>query len=446
MRYPRPVARLARAASLSFCLLSAAAAIVSHGAPRPILGSDAQPSIEHPRARAEAGALPAQQHRSTKVEIVAVYPEGQMPDQGDEGLRIENTGDLPASMAGWTLDDGEGRAAFPEGTTLDPGRGWWIAAEPKAFASVFGHAPDWAWRPSSAGAARNLVTIGAGPRLADRGDEIVLRNAEGTAVDALVYRSGSLKGSRDEGAWKGPGLEPYHPGSIRGSHQVFLRKRDPSTGRWIGNGDSSAGWRSDPLDARLGRRAVYPGWDLEHRPRPLRHLTDAEVEVAVAPDALLPFLLRHFRDARSSIDLQVYTFESPWVAEALAERARDGVRVRVLVEGSPAGGLDLNERFALHEIHRAGGSVYFMDRGGDVAPRYRGMHAKLGLIDERRVLIGSENPNPGAAPADDPRDGTAGRRGVFLAIQAAPAAAWARAIIRDDLDPTRHRDIRPTTT
>jgi phosphatidylserine/phosphatidylglycerophosphate/cardiolipin synthase-like enzyme len=297
-------------------------------------------------------------------------------------------------------------------------------------------------------APQRLLTVSGGPRLANGGDELALVDREGRLVDRLVYGDGGSSAGWDAAGWANAGwigssLKAYAGGVLGAGNQVLSRKLDPETGRPVPDTNAAVDWAADPADPILGRRPRYPGWDLEERWRPPRVQGLARVEVALAPDSLRDFLLRHFGAAQQSLDLMVYSFENPALAEVLAERARAGVRLRLLLEGRPVGGIDLAQRWCLARITEAGGEVWWMDRGGEIGPRYRGAHAKLALIDGRRVLIGSENPNLGATPGDDLSDGTAGRRGVYAMIEHPGVAEWARQLFADDLAPEQHVDLRP---
>jgi phosphatidylserine/phosphatidylglycerophosphate/cardiolipin synthase-like enzyme len=385
------------------------------------------------------------------VLISAIFADGWAPGDADEAIQLWNTGDGPVDLAGWSIGDGEGVASFPAGgepetaQILADGR-IWLARDAAAFARSFGHPPDWLWSAGAGGGsegdrpgARRLVTLRGGPVLANTGDELVLRSRDGEDVDSAVYGTGAIQTA----GWSGPAIQVYHPPAIAAAHQVLYRKLDPATGAPLGDSDRASDWASDTADAVHGRRVRFPGWDLEAEVRPPMARSRAWIEVAVAPDALAGFLGRHLQSAQSSVDLVVYTFEHPALAEVLAERARAGVRVRVLVEGRPAGGIEMNQRWGLARIAAAGGSVHWLDAGGDIGPRYRGLHAKVAVIDGRTVLVGSENFSLGAAPDDDPADGTLGRRGVYLATDALAVVAWARDLVARDLDPAVHVDVRP---
>lgn len=398
----------------------------------------------------DAGTRPSELRAATdgpaRVLISALFADGYAAGEGDEALQLWNISAEAISLGAWQIDDGEGQASFPEGARIEAGARVWLAREAEAFARSFGQAADWVWAAAEDGP--RMLTVAGGPRLANGGDELALVDRKGHLVDRLVYgKGGSSEGWQRAGwadaGWIGPALEPYAGGVLGASNQLLGRKLDPVVGRPLPDTNTSADWAADPADPILGRRPRYPGWDLETRFRPARVQGLARVEVALAPDGLRAFLLRHFASAEESLDLMVYSFENPVLAEAIAERAQRGVRVRLLLEGRPAGGIDLAQRWCLARIAEAGGQVWWMDRGGEVGPRYRGAHAKLALIDGRRLLIGSENPNLGSTPGDDLADGTAGRRGAYAMIEHPGVAEWARQLFADDLAPEAHVDLRP---
>lgn len=373
------------------------------------------------------------------IVIAAVFADGYVPGDADEAVQVWNVADRPVDLMGWSLGDATGEASFPEPAVIGPGQWWWLARDGTAFERSFGHPPAWAWvgTPPVPG-PRRLATLRGGPTLANTGDTLTLRDADGRAVDTVVYGRPA-----DAAGWIGPPVVPYHPPAIAAAHQVVYRKLAGAPPRPVADTDRAVDWASDPSDPGHGRRVRFPGWDLEIVGPPVAVRETASIEIAVAPDALFAFLTRHLSAARTSVDAMTYTFEHPALCEALADRARAGVRVQLMVEGRPAGGIDTRQRWCLALLDRVGAAVYWLDDGGDVAPRYRGAHAKLFVIDGRTVLVGSENPGLGAAPDDDRSDGTLGRRGVYAATDAPSVAAWARNVVARDLDPEHHADVRP---
>ena len=412
-----------RAAAALLCLLAAAGAAANTG----------------PRWSPAASPTDA---AATTLVISAFLADGQIPGDADEAVQVWNLGAEPAELAGWSMADTTGRVVFPPGARLAARSFWWLGRESTAFAQSFGFDPDWSWVAGASPGPRLglLAATGGGPRLADSGDVLFLREPSGRVTDTVVYGRTAMP---IEG-WMGATLSPYSGSGLATSHQVHYRKLDARHGLPVRDSDQAADWAADPADAVRGRRVRYPGWDLEARLRPVRVAgrVPSWLEVAVAPDALAAFLARHLSSAAVSIDMTVYTFDQPDLAEVVAARARAGVRVRLALEGDPAGGISMQERWCLTQMAAAGAELSFMDRGGDVAARYRGLHAKLVVIDRQRALIGSENPGLGSAPTDDPVDGTAGRRGVWLATDEPGVVAWASALLDADLAAGR-LDLRP---
>ncbi|MFN2252327.1 MAG: phospholipase D-like domain-containing protein [Anaerolineae bacterium] len=423
------------AAMPALAALASLASVATPAPPASVAPPAPPASVAPPAPPASVAPVPAAEVDS--VLVSAVFYDGYAPRDADEAVQLWNVGESGVDLSRWTVTDGEGTAAFPSGAALAAGDYLWLAREAEAFATSFGFEPDWAWSRADA-AAPLLATTGGGPALANGGDEVLLLSPDRRVVDALAYGVDAA-----DDAWSGRGVGPYAAGVIGSAHQVLSRKLAPDTGRPVPDTGTAADWASDPDDAALGRRARFPGWEVERRYAPSTASGSGTLEVAVAPDALVRFLTRHLTSARTSVDMAVYTFDHPDLAELLADRARSGVRVRLLVDGSPVGGIDLGERWCLALIAEAGGEVYWHDAGGDVQARFRSAHAKLAVVDDRWVLIGSENPSLGAAPVDDPTDGTAGRRGVYVATDVRPVVDWAAELLAGDLDSDRHVDARP---
>jgi phosphatidylserine/phosphatidylglycerophosphate/cardiolipin synthase-like enzyme len=97
----------------------------------------------------------------------------------------------------------------------------------------------------------------------------------------------------------------------------------------------------------------------------------------------------------------------------------------------------------VQQIAAAGGRVYYLrgDAGTHIRERYAYQHGKFWLLDDRLVLIGSENPGPESFPTDDKSDGTLGRRGVYLATDAPCVADAVRTVMNLDIAPAEHRDV-----
>src|SRR5438309_11619695 len=143
-----------------------------------------------------------------------------------------------------------------------------------------------------------------------------------------------------------------------GRGEIAVRGRDGGGG-WVDR-DTAEDWEGI-RHHRLGQSSFDSG------PFELRGATTA----VLSPDSGDLPLLRFLAAARSTIEVGVYTFQSERIASVLAEAAARGVRVRVLLDGSPVGGLEEDERRAVGGLSAAGVEVRWLAGRPDAAERYR---------------------------------------------------------------------------
>jgi uncharacterized repeat protein (TIGR01451 family) len=363
------------------------------------------------------------------VLIADVYYDGYQTGDLDEAVQLVNVGAAPVQLAGWQLANAARGATLPT-YTLPPGQSLWIAQDGGSFAASFGFTP--ALDADDLNGNWPGFANGDGP---DQ-DEVLLRDGGGLLVDTLVYETGDT----GVGGWIGPAVQPCGIGAASG--QILYRMRDEHTGLPLGDTHSAADWAQYPDDHDRGRRARYPGWE-EWLFWPLHAGESASLTLALAPDAAYDLLYQVITRATSHIEIASYTFEHARLAGALADKAAQGVSVTVLLEGEPSGGLQHQERWACQQIEAAGGQCWFMHTYSQdrIYDRYDHMHAKYLLVDGTWALVGTENLNPTGLPDDDKRDGTEGRRGVYLLTDAPPVVARVSALFQADLDPAHHDDL-----
>ncbi len=361
------------------------------------------------------------------VLLDAVYYDGIAYRDVDEALSVRNIGTETIDLSGWGISDGgAAKVLFPAGTFVAPDQALWVTMNPETFRQQFGFSPD--------------VILPRWPGFANSGDEVLLWNAEGRVTDVLVYGDGAA----DTPGWSGPALQPY---TVRGvfaaEGQILTRKRDQQTGAPLPDTDARTDWSQEPDDPEQGRRVQYPGWDLERFFFPASVTQTATLTVSVAPDNALPTIVGAIRLARREINIETLTFENLDVADALLEALGRGVEVRVLLEGSPVGGLPPQEKLICQRLEAAGGACWFMvqNAAAHIADRYRYLHAKFLVIDGWQALISSENLSYNSMPADDKSDGTWGRRGVVLITDAPGVVAGLQRIFEADWDPAYHQDL-----
>ncbi|RME45206.1 MAG: hypothetical protein D6791_11325, partial [Chloroflexi bacterium] len=409
-------------------IVSLLAAMAAAGSPGP--DTSAGLARSGPSAQATSTTTPS-------VLITALYYDGYAGNDADEAFELTNLGPVAVNLQGWIVRDNSGAVVFPEGT-LAPGERIWVTRSRAAFANAFGFQPDWVMDPTDP----LVPALGGEPlRFANSGDQITLWDNAGHPIDAMVYKGGN---THIDG-WNGASVKPYTPSStFPEAGQILYRKIDERTGQPLPDTDTAADWAQDPADPVHGRRVRYPGWDIETFYRPTQGVATATLTVAIGPDHLFRTVVQQIQQAQESIQFYGYTLEHPLIAQALAERARAGVDVRLLLEDGPAAGITWAEMWAAREIEQAGGQVYLMvNRPSEgIYDRYRSHHPKVFIIDHRLAMVGSENPGPAGMPSDDLSDGTAGHRGVYLITDASGVVAGLQALLDVDLDPVHHADVR----
>ncbi len=362
---------------------------------------------------------------------------------GDEGFRLTSVHTQPITLTNWFATDGEGTLNLAG--TLAPGQSIWIAKRAVTFTQQFGFKPDYEYDADTDPLVPNLA--GSVPLLADD-DELAIREGASNWIDAVVWGAGQITDTGWITGWIGSNLQRYSNNSIPAFGQILHRKLDETTGAIVADTDSALDWANDRADPLAGRRAMYPGWDPELFWQTVRVTATARLTVAIAPDNAYRVISDLLGSARQSIKIEVHSFENAALAGVLTRTMQThGVGVTALLEGSPVGGITDQQLWVCQQIENAGGQCWFMinDSSAKIHDRYDFVHAKLIIVDDRAVAIGSENLSPDSLPDDDPSDSTFGRRGVYLVTDAAGVVARALQIWNADFDPANHRDIFPWT-
>ena len=380
------------------------------------------------------------------LDAVCYDPAGAGEAEGAESFAVVNDGDRTLKLTGWSVTDHEGHWFFPDGTTLRRGARLRVARSAERFWFEFGLAADLVLDESPAPGDTALV-------LCNAGDELVLLDARGRVADAVAWGDHAA----DQPGWTGAGALPYcFSEYVPAAGQVLWRKRDPETGRLADTG-TAADWIGDPDDPARGRRLAFPGWDRDRFADTARCAAEAEVTAFVSPDNSFLGVRDFLRSATESLELSLYLFTHPLLAEELLAALDRGVRVTVLLDGEvygARGGTYDSVRAIATRIgdHPSGrGRVYLWRNGddprhlgpdADIPDRYNHCHQKFVIADRARVLVGSDNLTQGSLPGDDMGDGTGGSRGAFLVTDAPCVVERLVAVWEADCDPEHHRDVR----
>jgi len=371
--------------------------------------------------------------KTSTILISAVYADGYQKGGRDEAFQLMNVGCHETDITGWSVTNNKTTITFPR-ATLALGEEIWCSRTTAAFEEEFGVLPDFEYSEDSNMDVPNMT--GTPLNLIQNRGELILLNVEGDLIDAMVYKAGNVA----QPGWEGDSVKPYSVGRVKG--QIFYRKLDQTTGRPVPDTNTVADWAQDPNDPINGRKVMYPGWNLDEYFQTTKATETANLTILVTPDNACEPIREQIESAKHSIDIEVYTFEHAALAEVIAERAQAGVDIRILLEGGPMGGITDQERWCCQQAEMAGGRVYFMVQNKDdrVYARYKNQHAKFIIIDNRVLIMGSDNLGYGSIPDDPKEDGTRGRRGVMLITDAPTLVGHAQRIFAADCDPNR-KDI-----
>jgi cardiolipin synthase A/B len=369
----------------------------------------------------------ADSNQTGTLVIEAVHYDGYSYRDADEAIAIRNIGIQSVDIGGWRLSDGNNsESAIPPGILIQPQELVWITSDANAFQREFGFQPD--------------VTLADWPGFANDGDEVLLLDQEGQLIDAVVYGDGDTSIS----GWAGSAVQPYTVYNIFGKEgQILFRKPNHTTGLPFPDSNSALDWAQEKQDVYQGKRVRYPGWDLEEFFFPIQDKQPASLTIAIAPDNAFETVVEAINSAQNTLQITTLTFENLAIAQALENAALRGVSVKILLEGSPVGGITNQEKRICQKIEAAGGQCWFMisDQENRIRDRYQYLHAKYMIIDGHRALVSSENLSPNSMPDDDKRDGTWGRRGVVLITDAPQTVERLQKIFTRDLDPLHHHDL-----
>src|SRR3990170_341189 len=150
--------------------------------------------------------------------------------------------------------------------------------------------------------------------------------------------------------------------------------------------DFDRGWRDTNTSADWDLVRVWTLGQSEFEPTAFEFTGVARA--FVTPDAGPGPLVDLLENATSSVDLSLYTLTHDGLGEALARAAERGVRVRILLEGAPVGGLDREEWTIVQRLAPVAEVRFLVDNTTlDVQERSRFAHAKYAVEPESLLDI-----------------------------------------------------------
>ena len=295
------------------------------------------------------------------TQITAFYPYARY---SDEFFVLENNGSETTDICGSCITDGEGYLYLPH-FKMHPGERIYITENRSGFIMDMGFSPDLTYS--------ECYTPSSFPRLSNSGDDIHLLTASGEETECVRY------------------------GDDRAPKRGYIYELD---GNWT--------------EVRAGRSDF-----------PVLHMNmSGNLTVFSSPGSSLRSVEDLIDTANDEIMINVYSFRSQEIAQSLLSAMARGVKVTVLVEGNPVGGMSNEEKKVL-SVLKSGGADVRVKNGSDA---YRYDHAKYMIVDSQELLVESENFNADAMRTD----GSPGNRGWGIILRNRSAAEYMENVFEHD--------------
>ncbi len=326
------------------------------------------------------------------ITVTAFCPDPYLPYDPDEFIVLTGQG----SLDGWTITDGEGTLSFPPGTRISGDLV--LARQAEAYKTTHGEYPDFEWEYST-DTVPGLIQTG----------RFILANNE----DEIELWSRDVK--HFEIAW---------PQDVKPREGQVHRIID---GVW------------NPRPFMIGQSDFSP-----------IQFDGVSATLFVSPDSAYEVMEEAISSAESSIQVSVYEFTHPGIGELLIDAQNRGVSVRILLEGSPVGGVSPEQAALLTFLNQSGISVDYIGGSGGDRSRYRFLHSKYLIIDSESLLLTSENIKESGMPLP----GYAGNRGWGVWIHDPRLADYFGMVYSEDsvgrdvlpISPVRNAELPPTAT
>jgi phosphatidylserine/phosphatidylglycerophosphate/cardiolipin synthase-like enzyme len=327
------------------------------------------------------------------IKFYEVYPVTKY-----EGVSLFNYGSSAVNLKGYEITDGEGTLTINSDLTLAPSARITFAADISA--------DDWFSGRSNVYSItdKNVITqSGKTYTLADTGDDLYLYK-DGKLLDAVSYGD-----KVPTSGWTGVSLSKVTATSGKYLLRIGVVDTD-SAEDWI---VTSRGLTNHQFDPTL--------------------IFDAKVTPFVFPDSKGEQIYRTFENAKSEILISIYQLTNVNLVALLCQlesrTGSDHVDVTITLEGAVLGADLSTELTLMKSIVDAGGEVWLInDSKSGNYERFSYFHNKYAVIDDKKVIITSENWTQGNLSS-----GT-GNRGWGAVIESTEYAAYMKSVFYNDHD------------
>lgn len=332
----------------------------------------------------------------------------------DEYFVISSNSPTAMNLRNWSLTDGEGRIFFRNDSWLPAMGSMTISRNSSSFFRAFARYPQIGTDLTN---SSRLIGESGALRLADTGDSLALVSPASITIDFVTYG----KPTESSVLWSGSPIPVLRQGEI--AHRVH-------PGLAWQDSDSAQDW--EPFrEFKLGYT------EFETISATVRR---GSLEAFVSPDCSLEVVIDAIRNARSTIRVCSYELSSASVCAELLRANDRGVRVAVLVDGAPTGGMSDRQIQCISALASEGIDVATVNGNlsKKIVQHVGAFHAKYMVIDSTTSIILSEN----FVEAGIPEDKIIGNRGWGARVSDPKIAGFLSAIFDSDGRPSRS-DVFP---
>ncbi|UCD91831.1 MAG: lamin tail domain-containing protein [Methanobacteriota archaeon] len=340
---------------------------------------------------------------SDELKIIEVYYNAH---RDNEYVAITSISPNELDIAGWMITDLEGSVAFPLDTQIAPHGSLFIVRNSTSFLEDVFRTADFQYESGNAPSMINLDYI---PQFNNDGDEVILQDDHGRTVDVFAYGYSGY----NESGWEGEPIKALFKGKIAKRLWTDDCFQDTNT---------SSDWQS-LREYGIGQ-SNFESEQVEFT---------GYIQVFSSPDTNFQVIADQLERAEESIAINLYEFTNAQIAQGLVSALNRGVSIRVLLEGSPVGGIMSSELEILDHLSSRGADIRLLldDKTQNIHSRYNFNHGKYALIDGNTVLIGSENWGHSGLPIDN----RSGNRGWGVLTESEVVHDYYLNVFEDDWNP-----------
>jgi len=298
------------------------------------------------------------------------------PGINNEYIKIYNPSSKKIDISGWYFTNNpsknklnQNKVAFPEKTIILPNNSLVLTQNANAYLWENGKKPDF---ECNANSDKNIPQMNSSKNLtlSNKGGCLALKNRYNHTIDTIVYGNVDCNLS----GWNGK--------PIPSSNEGIILKRNSNENNLLVDTNTLFDW-VHPREYRIGQS------DFSYQ----KIRFNGKIRTFISPDSSFEAITSEIRNASNCIYLNIYELTSPHLCDELIKILLKNVSVNILLDGSPVGGITLEEKYLLKKIASYGGEVRFIksNRDNKVYSRYSFNHGKYLVIDNSTVIIESCN-------------------------------------------------------